>query len=74
MKYYAITDKKTSYCVRKLFMNTRSSKVMIHFRKVQSWALAEGVGGGGWVLRISNDFWNGLVCSIVGYFYSSLVF
>ena len=44
MKYYAITDKKTSYCVRKLFMNTRSSKVMIHFRKVQSWALA---GGGG---------------------------
>ena len=70
MKYYAITDKKTSYCVRKLFMNTRSSKVMIHFRKVQSWALA----GGGGVLRISNDFWNGLVCSIVGYFYSSLVF
>ena len=48
MKYYAITDKKTSYCVRKLFMNTRSSKVMIHFRKVQSWALA-GVGGGGGV-------------------------
>ena len=51
MKYYAITDKKTSYCVRKLFMDTRSSKVMIHFRKVQSWALA----GGGGVLRISND-------------------
>ena len=45
MKYYAITDKKTSYCVRKLFMNTRSSKVMIHFRKVQSWALARGGGG-----------------------------
>ena len=44
MKYYAITDKKTSYCVRKLFMDTRSSKVVIHFRKVQSWALA---GGGG---------------------------
>ena len=42
MKYYAITDKKTSYCVRKLFMDTRSSKVMIHFRKVQSWALAGG--------------------------------
>ena len=52
MKYYAITDKKTSYCVRKLFMNTRSSKVMIHFRKVQSWALAGGEG----VLRISSDF------------------
>ena len=49
MKYYAITDKKTSYCVRKLFMDTRSSKVMMHFRKVQSWALAG-------VLRISNDF------------------
>ena len=72
MKYYAITDKKTSYCVRKLFMNTRSSKVMIHFRKVQSWALTRG--GGGWVLRISNDFLNGLVCSIVGYFTRLLYF
>ena len=47
MKYYAITDKKTSYCVRKLFMNTRSSKVMIHFREVQSWAVARGGEGGG---------------------------
>ena len=74
MKYYAITDKKTSYCVRQLFMNTRSSKVMIHFRKVQSWALAGGGVRVKGVLRISNDFWNGLVCSIVGYFYSSLVF
>ena len=48
MKYYAIADKKkTIYCVRKQFMDTRSSKVMIHFRKVQSWALAGGGGGVG---------------------------
>ena len=40
-------------------MDTRSSKVMIHFRKVQSWALAGG--GGAVVLRISSDFSSGLV-------------
>ena len=28
-------------------MDTRSSKVMIHFRKVQNWALAGGGGGAG---------------------------
>ena len=56
-------------------MDTRSPKVMIRLRKVQSWALAEGGGGGrAVVLRISSDFLSGLVCSIVGYFYSSLVF
>ena len=55
-------------------MDTRSPKVMIRLRKVQSWALAGGGGGGGGGLRISSDFLSGLVCSIVGYFYSSLVF
>ena len=53
-------------------MDTRSSKVMIHFGKVQSWALAGGRGEG--VLRISSVSLSGLLCSIVGYFYSSLVF
>ena len=51
-------------------MDTRSSKVMIHFRKVDP-KLGPSGGGGGGVLRISSDFLSGLVCSIVAYFYES---